>query len=86
MQVRRAAQNSIAILLEEEKGNRGTQAYDYIVVVIPSSFLSFLLVLVPIDVLLQQLCPTVKRCLGREENYDLRMDTTLVRVLNTGNM
>ena len=35
---------------------------------------SFLL----LDVLLQQLCPTVKRCLGRDENYDLRMDTALV--------
>ena len=30
------------------------------------------------DVLLTQLCPTVKRCLGRDENYDLRMDTALV--------
>ena len=31
-----------------------------------------------IDSLISQLCPMMKRCLGKEENYDLRMDTALV--------
>ena len=53
---------------------------------IPSHFIPMLLVLVYYaDTLLQQLCPTVKRCLGRDENYDLRMDTALVRVFETDN-
>ena len=31
------------------------------------------------DSLLNQLSPMIRKCLGREENYDLRMDTVLVR-------
>lgn len=31
------------------------------------------------DSLVSQLCPMVRKCLGKEENYDLRMDTVMVR-------
>ena len=30
--------------------------------------------------LLEKLFPVIKRCLGRDENYDLRMDTAMVRI------
>lgn len=32
----------------------------------------------PTNSLISQLCPMMKRCLGKEENYDLRMDTALL--------
>ena len=35
-----------------------------------------------VDSLVQQLCPMIRRCLGKEENYDLRMDTALVSSLS----
>lgn len=35
------------------------------------------------DSLLNQLSPMIRKCLGREENYDLRMDTVLVRYYMT---
>ena len=33
-----------------------------------------------VDSLVRQICPMIRRCLRKEENYDLRMDTALVRL------
>ena len=39
---------------------------------------TYIIHIIIIDSLISQLCPMMKRCLGKEENYDLRMDTALV--------
>ena len=36
------------------------------------------------DDMLEKLFPVIKRCLGRDENYDLRMDAAMVRTSAAG--
>ena len=82
-QVRRASQNFVVSLLEDERGNKGKVEEGFCtqnLSLLLEGFITRVCVCVCVCVgnLLSQLCPMIKRCLGKDENYDLRMDTVLV--------
>ena len=43
-----------------------------------NSVTTMMILLDYLEVLLEKLFPVIKRCLGKDENYDLRMDAAMV--------